>query len=127
MFFSVDLEKSFEEELDLLESEFGIEAMTRLLAFLTATEFGLSEVELLELLMPTSSDVEQLLLKDGYFNFATFCTARRRMGGYFSCFVCTKIVNKLIHFFFNLLPPSSLQIFSFGKIHERQDFALLEI
>ncbi|KAK9511752.1 hypothetical protein O3M35_000355 [Rhynocoris fuscipes] len=75
----VDLEKNIEEELDLLEAEFGSEAMTRLGAFLTATEFGLSEVELLELLMPTSSDMECLLLKDGYFNFATFCTARRRL------------------------------------------------
>ncbi|KAL1138690.1 hypothetical protein AAG570_008752 [Ranatra chinensis] len=76
-----NLEEKIEEELSLLESEFGCEAMTRLGSFLSATEFGLSEIELLELLMPTSGATDNpLVLKDGFFNFASFCLVRRRMG-----------------------------------------------
>ncbi|XP_014253729.1 NACHT domain- and WD repeat-containing protein 1 [Cimex lectularius] len=74
-----DLEKDIEEKLERLEAEFGSEAISRLGAFLTATEFGLTEVELLELLMPTSSDNGPLLLSDGFFNFSTFCTVKRKI------------------------------------------------
>ena len=79
VFVSVDLEKTVEEELEVLDNEFGTESMTRVCGLLTTTEFGLSEVEMLELLMPTSSDSGPLLLANGDFNFATFCSFRRKI------------------------------------------------
>nr|XP_014277406.2 NACHT domain- and WD repeat-containing protein 1 [Halyomorpha halys] len=74
----VNIERNVEEELDNLETEFGKESMSRVCGLLTATEFGLSEVEMLELLMPTSIDSGPLLLANGVFNFATFCSFRRK-------------------------------------------------
>ncbi|BES93370.1 WD domain, G-beta repeat [Nesidiocoris tenuis] len=76
---TADLEKQVEEDLTALEADIGVEAMTRLGAFLAATEFGLSEVELLELLMPTNNESGVNLLKNGEYNFATFCTVRRKV------------------------------------------------
>lgn len=78
--FPVDLERQIEDALEVLEAEMGLEGTRRACGLLTATEFGLSEVEMLELLMPTSTDNGPLLLDNGVFNFATFCTFRRKTG-----------------------------------------------
>ncbi|KAG8294047.1 hypothetical protein J6590_003213 [Homalodisca vitripennis] len=75
-----DLEKKAEKSLEAMEAQFGRKALTRLGSMLTASEFGLSEPELLELLMPTSgSSTAELSLDDGYFNFSTFSMVRRKM------------------------------------------------
>lgn len=63
-----------------MEQLFGNNAMSRLGSMLTASEFGLSETELLELLMPTSGQYSSVLnLNEGLFNFSSMCTAKRKM------------------------------------------------
>jgi hypothetical protein len=74
------LEPRIETALDSLESLYGRLAVARLASFLTCSEFGLSETELLELLMPTSNSAATLTLTSGNFNFSTLCAVRRRMG-----------------------------------------------
>ncbi|RZF35450.1 hypothetical protein LSTR_LSTR014142 [Laodelphax striatellus] len=71
------LESKVEKALDELAEDIGSTAMARLSSQLTIAEFGLSETELLELLMPTSGDV--LELSDGFFNFSTLCSVLRKM------------------------------------------------
>jgi len=65
--------------LDELENLYGRLAVARLASFLTCSEFGLSETELLELLMPTSNSTATLTLATGNYNFSTLCAVRRRM------------------------------------------------
>jgi len=65
--------------LDELENLYGRLAVARLASFLTCSEFGLSETELLELLMPTSNSTATLTLTTGNYNFSTLCAVRRRM------------------------------------------------
>ncbi|XP_075232823.1 NACHT domain- and WD repeat-containing protein 1 isoform X2 [Lycorma delicatula] len=75
-----DLELGIEQKLDKLEEYFGNPAITRVGSLLCASEFGLSETELLELLMPTSGAYSSVLsLSDGHFNFSTFSTVHRKM------------------------------------------------
>ncbi|KAJ9583451.1 hypothetical protein L9F63_022204, partial [Diploptera punctata] len=74
------LEQKVESSLDELESLYGRLAVSRLAGFLTCSEFGLSETELLELLMPTSNSSATLTLSSGNYNFSTLCAVRRRMG-----------------------------------------------
>lgn len=63
-----------------METFLGKAAMARLGCMLTATEYGLCETEILELLMPTTEGTSCVLnLSDGYFNFSTFCNTRRKM------------------------------------------------
>uniref|UniRef100_A0A8D9ERW0 Uncharacterized WD repeat-containing protein alr3466 n=1 Tax=Cacopsylla melanoneura TaxID=428564 RepID=A0A8D9ERW0_9HEMI len=78
---SESFEFYIEDTLQELEQKFGKLAMTRIISFITIAEFGLSETELLELLMPTSNtdSRESLRLEDGNFNFQTFYTVRRAM------------------------------------------------
>ncbi|XP_050542429.1 protein qui-1 isoform X2 [Daktulosphaira vitifoliae] len=64
--------------LDNYEKSFGVNAITRLASYISVSEFGLTETELLELLMPTTGDFgSSLKLEDGNFNFSTFCTAKK--------------------------------------------------
>lgn len=64
--------------LDSYENVFGINAVTRLASYISISEFGLTETELLELLMPTTGDFRSpIKLEDGNFNFSTFCTAKK--------------------------------------------------
>ena len=65
--------------MDELENLYGRLAVARLASFLTCSEFGLSETELLELLMPTSNSTATLTLATGNYNFSTLCAVRRRM------------------------------------------------
>ena len=73
------LETCVEAALDELENLYGRLAVARLASFLTCSEFGLSETELLELLMPTSNSTATLTLATGNYNFSTLCAVRWRM------------------------------------------------
>ncbi|KAJ2938260.1 hypothetical protein O0L34_g17601 [Tuta absoluta] len=64
---------------DKLESVFGSKAFSKLAGYVTCSEFGLSELELLELLMPTSNSDAVIHLKDANFNFSTLCVAKYLM------------------------------------------------
>jgi len=64
--------------LDNYEQVFGLKGVSKLASYISVSEFGLTETELLELLMPTTGDFgTPLKLKDGNFNFSTFCTAKK--------------------------------------------------
>lgn len=65
-------------ELERLQEQFGEEAVTKFASFVTVSEFGLSETEMLELLMPTTGGIDCVLrLEDGLFNFATYAVVKR--------------------------------------------------
>ncbi|XP_063982402.1 protein qui-1 [Diachasmimorpha longicaudata] len=69
-----DIEKAF----DYMEKLIGVKAASRIGSFLACTEYGLSETEVLELIMPTGGD-DPLELAAGQFNFATWCLVRRNL------------------------------------------------
>ncbi|CAF4897935.1 unnamed protein product [Pieris macdunnoughi] len=64
---------------DNLEAMFGANAFSKLAGYITCSEFGLTELELLELLMPTSNSEAVITLKDANFNFSTLCVAKYMM------------------------------------------------
>lgn len=77
---------SFNDEIikqfDYLEMKYGKKGFSRLASYITCTEYGLTETELLELLMPTDSPDIMIDTKDGNFNFATFRKIRNEMSKY---------------------------------------------
>jgi len=76
--FTDKLELMVANELDRLQEQFGEEAIMRFASFVTISEFGLSETEMLELLMPTTGGIDCVLrLEDGLFNFATYAVVKR--------------------------------------------------
>ncbi|XP_045764510.1 protein qui-1 isoform X1 [Maniola jurtina] len=64
---------------DNLEVVFGSKSFSKLAGYITCSEFGLTELELLELLMPTSNSDAVITLKDANFNFSTLCVAKYMM------------------------------------------------
>ncbi|XP_066586077.1 protein qui-1 [Prorops nasuta] len=64
--------------LNDLERLIGPKAANRIGSLLACTEYGLSETEILELVMPTGGD-NPLSLSSGQFNFATWCLVRRTL------------------------------------------------
>jgi len=68
----------FDEALEHLENLVGSDAANRIASILACTEYGLSETEILELIMPTGGE-GPLLLEDSRFNFATWCLVRRTL------------------------------------------------
>ncbi|XP_053602365.1 protein qui-1 [Plodia interpunctella] len=64
---------------DNLEVVFGPKAFSKLASYITCSEFGLTELELLELLMPTTNSEAVITLKDANFNFSTLCVAKYMM------------------------------------------------
>ena len=75
------MEVDIDKRLQRLESRWSKVAIARLCGYLSCAQYGLTELELLELLMPTSqSAAEPLRLQQGNFNFSTFCRVRRDMG-----------------------------------------------
>ncbi|XP_060801152.1 protein qui-1 [Amyelois transitella] len=64
---------------DNLEVVFGSKAFSKLASYITCSEFGLTELELLELLMPTTNSEAVITLKDANFNFSTLCVAKYMM------------------------------------------------
>lgn len=72
---------------DELEVEFGVKGIGRLATYVTCSEYGLSETELLELLMPTHNDEDLICTNDGNFNFSTLRTIRNRMSEYRNSYI----------------------------------------
>lgn len=62
-----------------LEMDFGVKGFGRLATYLTCTEYGLTETELLELLMPIHNSDALIDSSLGDFNFSTFRHIRNRM------------------------------------------------
>ncbi|KAL4710411.1 hypothetical protein ACJJTC_008813, partial [Scirpophaga incertulas] len=56
-----------------------LQSPVELQCYITCSEFGLTELELLELLMPTSNSEAVITLKDANFNFSTLCVAKYMM------------------------------------------------
>ncbi|EFN73134.1 Uncharacterized WD repeat-containing protein alr3466 [Camponotus floridanus] len=65
--------------LEHLEELVGLDAANRIASILACTEYGLSETEILELIMPTGGE-GPLLLEESQFNFATWCLVRVMSG-----------------------------------------------
>lgn len=77
-----------------IEDEFGKKGFARLATYLTCTEYGLSETELLELLMPIHNSDALIDSSEGGFNFSTFRAIRNRMSEY-SAFSAPSIIPSL--------------------------------
>jgi hypothetical protein len=67
------------KEFDRVEERFGQKGVEKFSKFLCCTEYGLTETEFLELLMPTHDSEAMLDTSDGNFNFSTFCAIRNDM------------------------------------------------
>lgn len=72
-------EKYIERHFDSLESEFGKVGFSRLATYITCTEYGLSETEFLELLMPIHNSDAFIDTRAGDFNFSSFRAIRNKM------------------------------------------------
>ncbi|XP_016940916.3 protein qui-1 isoform X1 [Drosophila suzukii] len=68
-----------EQQFDQLERHYGRQAVGDLASYITCSEYGLSETELLELLMPTDDPESLIETKNGHFSFATFKKIHREM------------------------------------------------
>lgn len=64
---------------DFLEERFGTKGIARFSTYLNCTEYGLTETEFLELLMPIQDSDGTLETHCGEFNFSSFCTIRNDM------------------------------------------------
>lgn len=69
-----------ELQFDRLEYNYGYLGFSRLASYLSLSEYGLTEIELLELLMPIDDQEAQLSSHDGHFNFSTFKRIHLEMG-----------------------------------------------
>ncbi|KAH1023079.1 hypothetical protein HUJ04_012357 [Dendroctonus ponderosae] len=69
-----------EEVLDRLEQTYCKEAICRLASLITCSEYGLTETEILEILMPTSDSEAIISIKDANFNFSSLCSVKRKLG-----------------------------------------------
>lgn len=80
---SSDLNETFDtyirRQFNELEASFGVKGFGRLATYLTCTEYGLTETELLELLMPINNSEALLDTAQGDFNFSTFRCIRNQM------------------------------------------------
>ncbi|CAH0562285.1 unnamed protein product [Brassicogethes aeneus] len=68
------------EIFDKLEQNFSKPAISKLASLITCSEYGLSETEVLEILMPTSNSEAVILIEDANFNFSSICAVKRQMG-----------------------------------------------
>lgn len=91
------------EQFDILEERFGKKSIEQFSILLTCTEYGLTETEFLELLMPTQDSEALLDTKSGHFNFSTFASVRNAMSklisGKFSILIFC--INTFFHRTFN--------------------------
>lgn len=69
-----------EQQFDELEQHYGRHAVASLAAYITCSEYGLTETELLELLMPTDDPESQIDTHNGQFSFASFKKIHSQMG-----------------------------------------------
>ncbi|XP_030746307.1 NACHT domain- and WD repeat-containing protein 1 [Sitophilus oryzae] len=65
--------------LDNLEKLYGKEAISRLASLITCSEYGLTEIEILEILMPTSDSEAIISIKDAKFNFSSLCSVKQKL------------------------------------------------
>ncbi|XP_037926913.1 NACHT domain- and WD repeat-containing protein 1 isoform X3 [Hermetia illucens] len=68
-----------EQTFNELEEKYGRKGIGRFASYMTCTEFGLTETELLELLMPTENYDAMIDTSEGNFNFSTFRRIRNEM------------------------------------------------
>ncbi|KAK6620988.1 hypothetical protein RUM43_011291 [Polyplax serrata] len=68
--------KTIEQKFDTFENKFGRLATEKLFNLLNCTEFGLTESEILEILMPTNDITDVVSLENGQFNFSTLGAAK---------------------------------------------------
>lgn len=64
---------------DGLEERYGTKGIAKFSTYLNCTEYGLTETEFLELLMPIENSDATLETHCGEFNFSSFCTIRNDM------------------------------------------------
>lgn len=69
-----------ESAFSKVEETYGKLGVTRLSSLITCSEYGLTEIELLELLMPTSNTNAVINTENGNFNFSSLCSVRRKLG-----------------------------------------------
>lgn len=72
---------------DRLETRFGEKGIARLATYVTCTQYGLTETELLELLMPIHNSEASIESADGYFNFSSFRCVLNAMGKLGECII----------------------------------------
>ncbi|XP_066247444.1 protein qui-1 [Euwallacea similis] len=65
--------------LDQLEKIYCKAAISRLASLITCSEYGLTETEILEILMPTSDSEAIISIKDANFNFSSLCSVKRKL------------------------------------------------
>lgn len=68
----MDFINFLELQFDQFEYNYGYLGFSRLASYLTLSEYGLTETELLELLMPIDDQEALLSTQNGHFNFSTF-------------------------------------------------------
>ncbi|XP_076262611.1 NACHT domain- and WD repeat-containing protein 1 isoform X1 [Rhynchophorus ferrugineus] len=68
-----------EDTVDSLEKMYGKEAISRLASLITCSEYGLTETEILEILMPTSDSEAIISIKDAKYNFSSLCSVKRKL------------------------------------------------
>ncbi|XP_037948244.1 NACHT and WD repeat domain-containing protein 2-like isoform X2 [Teleopsis dalmanni] len=68
----IAFEQFLESQFDYFEKFYGKKGFGRLAAYITCAEYGLTETELLELLMPTDEPEAFVETEHGNFNFSTF-------------------------------------------------------
>lgn len=91
--FGESFECYISRKIDELENTFGRKGFGRLASYLTCTEYGLTETELLELLMPIQNSDAFIDTFDGDFNFLSLRCIRNKIGKYFPFFIPTKILH----------------------------------
>lgn len=67
-------------KFDSLEDEFSKEAICKLSSLISCSEYGLTEIELLEILMPTNNSEDIIRIEDANFNFSSLCAVRTKLG-----------------------------------------------
>ncbi|XP_055839533.1 protein qui-1 isoform X2 [Episyrphus balteatus] len=72
-------EEKILEQFDHFEERYGKKAFGRLAAYITCSEYGLSETELLELLMPCDNPEMFIEIEKGNFNFSSLKKIRNEM------------------------------------------------
>lgn len=73
-------------EFEELERIYGVNGVSKLATYITCSEYGLSETELLELLMPTQNSDCLIETENGEFNFINFRSVRTKMSEYLFTF-----------------------------------------
>lgn len=76
----------FEEVFSSVERTFSKVAVTKLASLISCSEYGLTETELLEILMPTNNSELVISIENGNFNFSSMCAVRRNMRRCLCCF-----------------------------------------